>query len=138
MKKPKVEIYKLNGILNRDIKCLDDTQRVALIRTLALNPDVLLLDEPFSALDFDTRLLVSEDVYEIIKKEKKSAIIITHDIEEAISIADRVIVLSKRPARIKNIFDITLDGKKGPLHSRECPEFHDYYQKIWEVFDHEI
>ena len=76
-------------------------QRVALIRTLATNPDILLLDEPFSALDFETRQLVSDDVYKIIKKEKKTTIMITHDIAEAISMADRVIVLTSRPAKVK-------------------------------------
>ena len=113
-------------------------QRVALIRTLAINPDILLLDEPFSSLDFDTRLLVADDVYKIIKKEKKTAIIITHDIEEAISIADTVIVLSKRPATIKKIININLTNASSPIHNRTCKEFQQYYQEIWEVFDHEI
>lgn len=113
-------------------------QRVALIRTLATNPDILLLDEPFSALDFETRQLVADDVYKIIKKEKKTTIMITHNIEEAISIADTVIVLSKRPATIKKIFDINLTDKSTPLHNRTCPEFNDYYKLIWQEFDHEI
>lgn len=78
-------------------------QRVALIRTLATNPDILLLDEPFSALDYQSRLAVSDDVYKIIKQEKKSAIIVTHDLAEAISLASKVIVLSERPSKIKNI-----------------------------------
>lgn len=113
-------------------------QRVALIRTLATNPDILLLDEPFSALDFETRQLVSDDVYKIIKKEHKTTIIITHDIEEAIAFADKVIVLSKRPAKIKKIFDINLTDASTPIHNRICKEFGEYYQKIWQEFEHEI
>ena len=108
-------------------------QRVALIRTLVLNPDILLLDESFSALDFQTRLLVNEDVYRIIKEERKSAIIVTHDISEAISMGDKVIVLSSRPAHIKNIHSIELsvNGDRTPLKSRDAIEFKDYFQLIW-------
>jgi len=113
-------------------------QRVALIRTLATNPDILLLDEPFSALDFETRQIVADDVYKIIKKEHKTTILITHNIEEAISMADTVIVLSKRPATIKKIFDIKLTNKTTPLNNRSCKEFNEYYNKIWQEFDHEI
>lgn len=113
-------------------------QRVALIRTLATSPDILLLDEPFSALDFETRQQVSDDVYKIIKKEHKTTIIITHDIEEAITFADTVIVLSKRPAQIKKIFNINLTDASTPIHNRTCKEFGKYYKQIWEIFDHEI
>lgn len=111
-------------------------QRVALIRTLALKPDILLLDEPFSALDYQTRLAVSDDVYKILKREKKSAIIVTHDLAEAISIADRVIVLSKRPSVIKKIYDIKLTNKSTPIENRCAKEFAYYYDLIWKDIDH--
>ena len=113
-------------------------QRVALIRTLATNPDLILLDEPFSALDFETRQLVSDDVYKIIKKEHKTTIIITHNIEEAIAFADTVIVLSKRPSIIKKVFNIKLTNSSTPINNRTCKEFNDYYKQIWQEFDHEI
>lgn len=113
-------------------------QRVALIRTLATNPDILLLDEPFSALDYQTRLAVSDDVYEIIKKEGKSAIMVTHDISEAISMADKVIVLSKRPATIKSIYDIKLTNKSNPINNRKCKEFAYYYDAIWRDLDFHV
>ncbi len=110
-------------------------QRVALIRTLAIDPDILLLDEPFSALDYQTRLALSDDIYKIIKKEKKTVIMVTHDIAEAISLSDRVIVLSKRPAQVKNIYDISLTDKKSPIHNRKCKEFNYYYEKLWRDLD---
>ena len=88
--------------------CLHYIQRVALIRTLACNPDIIFLDEPYSALDYQSRLVVADDVYSIIKKEKKSAIMVTHNLSEAISSSDRVIVLSKRPGKIKNVYNIKL------------------------------
>jgi NitT/TauT family transport system ATP-binding protein len=112
-------------------------QRVALIRTLATNPDILLLDEPFSALDYQTRLLVSEDIYKIIKNEHKEAILVTHDIAEAISMADEVAVLSMRPAAIKNIYEIklTIEGEKTPLIARKSPEFKDYFDDLWKELD---
>ena len=113
-------------------------QRVALIRTLALKPDILLLDEPFSALDYQTRLLVADDVYKIIKKEKKTAIMITHDIAEACSLADRVIVLSDRPARIKKTFDIVMENKSTPINNRKCKEFSTYYDMIWKEIDKHV
>ena len=107
-------------------------QRVALIRTLAIHPAVLLLDEPFSALDYQTRLSVSDDIGRIIRQEKKTALLVTHDISEAISLSDRVIVLSSRPAKVKQIFDICLTV---PHHSvilaREAPEFPEYFNRIW-------
>ena len=108
-------------------------QRAALIRTLLLEPDILLLDEPFSALDYQTRLEVSDDIYSIIKKEKKTAILITHDISEAISMADRIIILSCRPATVKAEIEVklTLDGERTPFHARSAPEFKDYFNVIW-------
>lgn len=110
-------------------------QRVALIRTLALKPDILLLDEPFSALDYQTRLAVSDDVYRIIKKEKKTVIMITHDIAEAISLADRIVVLSKRPGKIKSIYEINLTNKSNPIENRKTKEFCTYYDIIWKDLD---
>ena len=106
-------------------------QRVSLIRTLATKPDILFLDEPFSALDYQTRLAVSDDVYKIIKKEKKSAIMVTHDLSEAISMADKVIVMSPRPSKIKNIYEIKLTNKSTPIENRKAKEFAYYYDKIW-------
>lgn len=110
-------------------------QRVALIRTLATKPDILLLDEPFSALDYQSRLKLSDDVYNIIKKENKTAIMITHDIGEAISLSDEVYVLTKRPAQIKSIYKINLSDKKGPIENRKSKEFPLYYEKIWRDLD---
>ena len=110
-------------------------QRVALIRTLALKPDILMLDEPFSALDYVSRLSVSDDVFNIIKTEKKSVIMITHDLAEAISVADRVIVLSKRPAKIKNVYEIKLTDKSTPTNNRKAKEFAYYYDLLWKDLD---
>lgn len=113
-------------------------QRVALIRTLATNPDILLLDEPFSALDYQTRLKVSDDVYRIIKQEHKEAILVTHDISEAISMVDKIVVLSQRPAKVKSIHDIvlTVEGEKTPLTARRAPEFKDYFNILWKELDY--
>ena len=110
-------------------------QRVALIRTLATNPDLILLDEPFSALDYQTRLALSNDMYEIIKKENKTAILITHDISEAVSVASRVIVLTKRPCKVKNIYEIQLDKQSNPINNRKDPKFSYYFDKIWRDLD---
>ena len=105
-------------------------QRVALIRTLAVNPDVLLLDEPFSALDYQTRLSVCDDVYKIIRSEKKTALLITHDISEAISVADRVLVLSRRPATVtaSHTLDFT---ENEPLKRRENKNFSKWFEILW-------
>ncbi|WP_054742772.1 ABC transporter ATP-binding protein [Cellulosilyticum ruminicola] len=112
-------------------------QRAALIRTLATSPDILLLDEPFSALDYQTRLMVSDDIYQILKKENKEAILVSHDISEAISMADEICVLSKRPATIKSSHRITLtvEGERTPLSSRKAPEFKDYFDILWKELE---
>lgn len=108
-------------------------QRVALIRTLAISPSLLLLDEPFASLDYQTKLRVSEDVYKIIQSEKKATIIVTHDISEAIAMADRIIVLTPRPARIKKIhkIDLALDEERTPLSARKSESFRVYFNEIW-------
>ncbi|NLK20643.1 MAG: ABC transporter ATP-binding protein [Epulopiscium sp.] len=107
-------------------------QRAALIRTLAVKPDILLLDEPFSALDYQTRLSVADEIGSIIKKENKTAILVSHDISEAISMADKVIVLTQRPAKIKAIHPIKLSiDDRTPLKSREAPEFREYFNLMW-------
>ena len=110
-------------------------QRIALIRTLSLNPDILLLDEPFSALDYQTRLEVCDDVHKIIKDQQISTILVTHDISEAISMCDRIIVLSKRPAVIKNIYDLkgVFGHDSTPLTIRKHPLFGYYFDSIWEI-----
>lgn len=113
-------------------------QRVSLIRTLATRPDLILLDEPFSALDYQTRLAVSDDVYKILKKEKKSAIMVTHDISEAISMADKVIVLSQRPCVIKSIYEMNLEKKSTPINNRKDKKFAHYYDLIWKDIDYHV
>lgn len=110
-------------------------QRCALIRTLATKPDIILLDEPFSALDYQTRLKVSDDVYKILKKEHKTCIMVTHDIAEAISLADKVIILSNRPSHIKKIIDINLKNKSTPINNRKDELFNTYYEMIWKEID---
>lgn len=113
-------------------------QRVALIRTLVIKPDLLLLDEPFSALDYQTRLAIADEIGVILKKEKKTALMVTHDIAEAISMADRVVVLSKRPGTIKDIIPIELscpEDIRTPMKCREAPEFRHYFNKIWKELD---
>lgn len=107
-------------------------QRVALIRTLAVSPDVLLLDEPFSALDYQTRLSVGDEIGTILRNEGKTAILVTHDISEAISLSDRVMVLTGRPARLKKIHNISLSiDERTPIKAREAPEFREYFNTIW-------
>ncbi len=105
-------------------------QRTALIRTLATNPDLLLLDEPFSALDFQTRLTVCDDVYDIIKKEKKTALLVTHDISEAISLSDRIIVLSARPATVVAVHEPHLSDIPSPLKRRESSDFAKQFELL--------
>ena len=107
-------------------------QRAALIRTLALEPDLLLLDEPFSALDYQTRLSVGDDIGKIIKREEKTAILVTHDLSEAISVADRILVLSPRPGRVKKILSIDFpENCIRSLDRRNCTEFSTYFNMVW-------
>ena len=126
------EKYGLGGFL----KHLPDQlsggmrQRAALIRTLAAKPEILLLDEPFSALDYQTRLTVCDDVYNIIRSEKKTAILVTHDISEAISVADRILVLSARPARVTSSHKLGF-GSTVPLKRRESPQFSGWFETLW-------
>ena len=129
--------YKLGDFLNAYPKELSGgmRQRVALIRTLALKPDILLLDEPFSALDYQSRLKISDDVYKIIKKENITAILVSHDIAEAISMSNQVLVLSKRPCTIKNIYNINLTNQSTPIENRKDKEFASLYNDIWRDLD---
>lgn len=107
-------------------------QRVALIRTLAVKPKLLLLDEAFSALDYQTRIMVTNDIYSILRKENITAIIVTHDISEAISMSDRILVLTKRPGTIKSIHNIEFDTQnRTPLNCRENPKFSEYFNTLW-------
>ncbi len=118
-------------------------QRAALIRTLALKPDLLLLDEPFSALDYQTRLSVCDDISSIIRETKKTAVLVTHDLSEAISVADRVIILSSRPATVKKVITLSFSQPSSkpsgietsnllsPMERRNAPEFSYYFNQIW-------
>lgn len=113
-------------------------QRAALIRTLLLKPELLLLDEPFSALDYQTRLTVSDDIGQIIRRTGKTALLVTHDLSEAVSLSDRVIILSKRPASIARIVPITFTLEKDtPLNRRNAPEFKNYFNEIWKELNHD-
>lgn len=113
-------------------------QRISLIRTLVLEPNLLLLDEPFSALDYQTRLLVSHDIYHIIKNEKKTAILVTHDIAEAVALADTIIVLSANPCKVKKIFSIDFE-KNGITREtvRNTHLFQYYFDLVWEALQNE-
>ncbi|MDD4408058.1 MAG: ABC transporter ATP-binding protein [Bacilli bacterium] len=113
-------------------------QRVALVRTLATKPDIILLDEPLSALDYVTRLTISDDIYKLIKKSNVTTILISHDIAECISMCDRIVVLSKRPAKIKSIYDINLKNPKTPSENRRDEQFVHYYNLIWGDLDKDI
>lgn len=110
-------------------------QRCALIRTLATDPGLLLLDEPFSALDYQTRLSVSDDIHTIIRREGKTAILVTHDISEAISMSDRVVVLTARPAVVRNIHDLEALRGLTPMERRDHPMFHRFFHDIWKELD---
>lgn len=132
-----LKTYGLGDFMNKYPSSLSGgmKQRAALIRTLAIKPDILLLDEAFSALDYQTRLALSDDIYKIIKKEGKTAILVTHDLAEAISLSDRIIVLTKRPSQIKKIYEIKFQEKSTPINNRKCPEFSKYYDQIWRDLD---
>ena len=119
-------IYKYPDSLSGGMR-----QRCALIRSLAVNPEILLLDEPFSALDFQTRHFLCDEIYDIIKKEKKTVILVTHNIEEALILSNKVIVLSNRPATILKVYDIKYKERSIPSLNRKCIEFQDYYDSIW-------
>lgn len=107
-------------------------QKVALIRTLSINPDVLILDEPFSAIDYQTRLNLNDEVFKILKKEKKTTIMVTHDLSEAISMSNRILILSKRPAVIKKLIPVKFEQEyNSPLKRREAPNFRYYFNTIW-------
>ena len=133
------EKYGLSDFKNRRPSELSGgmRQRAALIRTLAVKPELLLLDEPFSALDYQTRLSVCDDLYEIIKNEKKTTLLVTHDISEALSTADRIIVLTKRPSKILNIHMIDLDKSVSPLKRREDPHFSKWFERLWRELNYE-
>lgn len=132
-----LKLYKLEEFKDNYPKSLSGgmKQRVALIRTLSIKPDLLLLDEPFSALDQQSRLLISDDVYKIIKKEKKTVILVTHNIEEAILLSNKVIVLSKRPAKIKNIVNILIKCTDSIYERRKDKNFQKYFDLIWKDLD---
>lgn len=133
-----LECYGLNIFKNHKPTQLSGgmRQRVALIRTLALKPEVVLLDEPFSALDYQSRLKVTDDVYEIIRKEKKTVIMVTHDLGEAIVMSKRVIILTNRPASIKDDLIITFNNKDAtPFDKRKEPEYNNYFRKLWGELD---
>ncbi|MBQ8431161.1 MAG: ABC transporter ATP-binding protein [Clostridia bacterium] len=141
-KKYAVELLKKYGLNDFLHKRPDELsggmrQRVALIRTLALKPSILLLDEPFSALDFQTRLKVCDDVASIIKKEKKTAILVTHDINEAISMADKIFVLTARPAKVKSVHIVDFDKNLTPFQKRNLPESKKLFDKIWSEIQNE-
>ena len=129
-----LDIYGLNSFENSHPSELSGgmRQRAALIRTLVLEPDILLLDEPFSALDYQTRLTVGDDIGQIIRQEGKSALLVTHDLSEAVSLADRVIILSGRPASIRQTIPLIFDlGQDTPLSRRNSLEFKNYFNLIW-------
>lgn len=135
-----LETYGLGDFKNNYPRQLSGgmRQRAALIRTLIVEPNLLLLDEPFSSLDYQTRLAIADEIGMILKKEKKTALLVTHDIAEAISLSDRIIILTNRPATIKDIIKVELScpgGIRTPMKCREAPEFRYYFNKIWKELD---
>lgn len=131
--KKRLEKYGLDEFVNNYPSELSGgmRQRIALIRTLSTDPNILLLDEPFSALDYQTRLLIADDIYDVIKQEKLTSILVTHDISEAISMCDRIIVLTKRPAIIKKEIKLDFDSSLTPLERRKEPVFQTYFDEVW-------
>lgn len=114
-------------------------QRAALIRTLILEPDLLLLDEPFSALDYQTRLSVGDDIGQIIRDSGRTAVLVTHDLSEAISLADTIFILSKRPASIARIVPVTFSlDEDTPLKRRSAPEFKTYFNILWKELNQNV
>lgn len=111
-------------------------QRVALIRTLTIRPEILLLDEAFSALDYQTRIMVTKDIYNILKNENITTLMVTHDISEAISMSDRVIVLKSRPATVKKTHTIDFEMEnRDPMNCRKSPKFSKYFDSLWKELD---
>ena len=129
--------YALTGFAGKPPSQLSGgmRQRCALIRTLAIEPEVLLLDEPFSALDYQTRLAVSADISEIIRKAHKTALLVTHDISEAISMSDRIVVLSHRPGQVRNIHQLDAFRGISAMERRDMPEFQSIFHEIWGELD---
>lgn len=132
-----LERYGLNDFKKKTPSQLSGgmRQRCALIRTLATDPKILLLDEPFSALDYQTRLSVSADIHDIICNEKKTALLVTHDISEAVSLSDRIVVLSRRPGQVKNIYDLSSLKGLSPMERRNDGGFKEFFNEIWKELD---
>lgn len=130
-------IYGLSSFKNHHPSELSGgmRQRAALIRTLALSPEILLLDEPFSALDYQSRLKVCDEIFKIIKQENKTAIMVTHDLSEAISTSSKIIILSKRPSYIKKEVTIDFPTDLSPLQRRDDPKFREYFNLLWKELD---
>ncbi|MSP67456.1 MAG: ABC transporter ATP-binding protein [Alphaproteobacteria bacterium] len=113
-------------------------QRVALARTLAVDPEILLLDEPLSALDYQTKLKMEEELVRILQEERKTVLLITHDIAEAVSVSDRVLVCSGRPGRIKAEFDLPFSHGHSPEEARSSPQFNGYFNALWQELEVDV
>lgn len=135
--KMRLEKYGLDEFINNYPSELSGgmRQRIALIRTLSTEPNILLLDEPFSALDYQTRLLIADDIYDVIKTENLTSILVTHDISEAISMCDKIIVLTKRPATVKKEIELKFNKTLSPLERRKEPIFQTYFDEVWELIN---